>query len=82
LKLEKTLGFRNLQEKLEIIFFQSGKLFFPIFPSATLQRNNEIPNQSNLLGLRKDRKYLVRKKKNLSLNTKKNLVEVCAGLKG
>ena len=36
-------------------FFQSGKLFFPIFPSATLQRNNEIPNQSNLLGLRKEK---------------------------
>ena len=30
----------------------------PIFPSATLQKNNEIPNQSNFLGLRKDKKRL------------------------
>ena len=27
-----------------------------IFPSATLQRNNEISNKSNSLGLRKDMK--------------------------
>jgi hypothetical protein len=26
-----------------------------------LQKDNEIPNQSNLLGLRKDRKYVVGK---------------------
>ena len=37
-------------------FFQSGKLFFPIFPSVTLQNSNEIPNHSSLLGMRKDRK--------------------------
>ena len=30
------------------------KIFFPIFPYATLERNNEVPNQSNLLGLRKE----------------------------
>ena len=36
-------------------FFQSGKLFLSIFSSATIQMNNEIPNQSNLLGLRKDK---------------------------
>ena len=34
------------------LFFPIWNIFFPIFPSATLQRNNEIPNQSNLLGLR------------------------------
>ena len=32
------------------------KLFFPIFSNATLQRNNETPNQSNFWGLKKDRK--------------------------
>ena len=37
-------------------FPQSGKLLFPIFPSAILQRNNEIPKKSNFLGLRKNRK--------------------------
>jgi len=36
--------------------FPIWKIIFSILPSATLQRNNEIPNQSNLLGLRKDRK--------------------------
>jgi hypothetical protein len=25
-------------------FFQCGKLFFPIFPTPILQRNNELPN--------------------------------------
>ena len=40
----------------KIFFFQSGKLFFPIFSSATLQRNTEIPNESNLLGLRREKK--------------------------
>jgi hypothetical protein len=25
-------------------FFQPGKIFFPIFPDATLQKNNEISN--------------------------------------
>ena len=40
-----------------IMKFQSGK---KKIPSATLQKNNEIPNQSNLLGLRKDRKKLER----------------------
>jgi hypothetical protein len=34
--------------------------FFPtwknIFPGATVQKDNEISNQNNLLGLRKDRK--------------------------
>ena len=44
--------------QVEIFFFQSGKLFFPIFPSATLLMDNEISNQNNLLGLRKDRKQL------------------------
>ena len=34
------------------IFFQPGKIFFPIFPGATLQKNNEISNQDNFLGLR------------------------------
>ena len=33
------------------------------FPSAKLQRNNEIPNQSNLLGLRTDRKYHISARK-------------------
>ena len=37
-------------------FFQPGKIFFPIFPGAKLQKNNEISNQDNILGLRKDRK--------------------------
>ena len=55
---------QNTNEKFEkkissrTIFFQPGKIFFPIFPGATLQKNNEISNQNNLLGLRKDRKYL------------------------
>ena len=40
------------------IFFQPGKIFLPIFPIATLQKNNEISNKNNLLGLRKDRKKL------------------------
>ena len=35
-----------------------SNLIFPIFPGATLQKNNEISNKSNLLGLRKDRKKL------------------------
>ena len=39
-----------------IFFFQSGKLFFPIFPSATLHRNNEIPNPNIFWRPRKDRK--------------------------
>ena len=38
------------------IFFQPVKIFFPIFPGATLQKNNEISNKNNLLGLRKDMK--------------------------
>ena len=38
------------------IFFQPGKILFPLFPGATLQKNNEISNKNNLLGLRKDRK--------------------------
>jgi hypothetical protein len=30
---------------IRTFFFQYGKLFFPIFPSATtLQNSNEIPN--------------------------------------
>ena len=28
-------------------FFQPGKIFFPIFPGATLQKNNKISNQDN-----------------------------------
>ena len=36
-------------------FFQPGKIFFPSFPGATLQKNNEISNQDNFFGLRKDR---------------------------
>ena len=44
--------------QVEHFFFQPGKFFFPIFPGATLQKNNEISNKSNLLGLRKDRKKL------------------------
>ena len=42
--------------QVEQFFFQPGKIFFPIFPSATLQKDNEISNQNNFLGLRKDRK--------------------------
>ena len=42
--------------QVEQFFFQPGKIFFPIFPGATLQKNNEISNQDNFLGLRKDRK--------------------------
>ena len=41
--------------QVEQFFFQPGKIFFPIFPGATLQKNNEISNKNNLLGLRKDR---------------------------
>ena len=44
--------------QVEQFFFQPGKIFFPIFPGATLQKNNEISNKNNLLGLRKDRKKL------------------------
>ena len=44
--------------QIEQFFFQPEILFFPIFPSARLQRNNEIINQNNLLGLRKGRKQL------------------------
>ena len=40
------------------IFFPTWKNIFPIFPGATLQKNNEISNQDNFLGLRKDRKQL------------------------
>ena len=43
---------------VEQFFFQPGKIFFPIFPSATLLMDNEISNQNNFLGLRKDRKQL------------------------
>jgi len=42
--------------QVEQFFFQPGKIFFPIFSGATLQKNNEISNQDNFLGLRKDRK--------------------------
>ena len=49
--------------QMEKIFFQIEQFFsnlendfFLIFISVTLKRSNEIPNQSNLLGLRKDRK--------------------------
>ena len=39
--------------------FDFGLLgLIPIFPDATLQKNNEISNKNNLLGLRKDRKKL------------------------
>ena len=31
--------------------FQPGKIFFPILPGATLQKNNEISNQNKLFGL-------------------------------
>ena len=41
---------------LNRFFFQSGKLFLPIFQSVTLQNSDEIPNHSSLLGMRKDRK--------------------------
>jgi hypothetical protein len=44
--------------KMEKIIFPARKFFFPISPGATLQKNNEISNQNNLLGLRKDRKKL------------------------
>ena len=49
-KMEKILF------QAEQFFSQPGKIFFPIFPGATLQKNNEISNKNNLLGLRKDRK--------------------------
>ena len=40
-------------------FYQPEKIyFFQFFSGATLQKNNEISNQNNLLGLRKDKKYL------------------------
>ena len=42
--------------QVEHFFFQPGKILFPIFPGATLQKNNEISNKNNLLGLKKDRK--------------------------
>ena len=42
--------------QVEQFFFQRGKIFFPIFPFTTLQKNNEISNQDNFWGLRKDRK--------------------------
>ena len=42
--------------KMEKIIFPTRKNIFPIFPGATLQKNNKISNQNNLLGLRKDRK--------------------------
>ena len=42
--------------QVEQFFFQPGKIFFPIFPGATLQKNNEISNQNIFLGMRKDRK--------------------------
>ena len=38
------------------IFFPTWKDIFPIFPGATLKKNNEISNQDNFWGLRKDRK--------------------------
>ena len=41
---------------LNRFFFQSGKLFLPIFQSVILQNSDEIPNHSSLLGMRKDRK--------------------------
>ena len=41
---------------VEQFFFQPGKIFFPTFPGATLQKNNEISKKNNLLGLRKHRK--------------------------
>ena len=37
------------------IFCPTWKKKIPIFLGATLQKNNEISNQNNLLGLRKDR---------------------------
>jgi len=46
------------EPSVEQFFFQPGKIFFPIFPGATFQKNNEISNQDNFLGLRKDRKKL------------------------
>ena len=39
--------------QVEQFLFQPGKIFFPC---ATLQKDNEISSQINLLGLRKDRK--------------------------
>ena len=41
---------------IEQFLFQPGKILLPIFPGATIQKNNEISNQDNFLGLRKDRK--------------------------
>ena len=39
------------------IFFHEEQFFFPnwkiVFPSAILQRNNKIPNQSNFEGVEK-----------------------------
>ena len=42
--------------QVQLFFFKPGKIVFPNFPGATLQNSNEISNQNNLLGLRKDRK--------------------------
>ena len=49
--LEQIIQTVKGQDNYGNIFFQSG-FFYPNF--STLQRNNEIPNQSNSLGLRKN----------------------------
>jgi hypothetical protein len=50
-------NFSNWEKYFSQIFFQPGKIFFPIFPpGATLQKDNDISNQNIFLGLRKDRK--------------------------
>ena len=56
-----TVGQNNFVNKVPFPIW----IFFPFF-QVQLQRNNEIPNQSNLLGLRKYRKSL---KKYLCLNS-------------
>ena len=42
--------------QVELLFIQPEKIFFSIFPGATLQKNNEISNKKNSLGLRKEEK--------------------------
>ena len=57
-KMEKInfLTRKNIFSKQNISFSKLEKYFFPILPGATLQKGNEISNQNNLLGLKKDRK--------------------------
>ena len=55
-KNEKKIQLGKRFFQVEQFFFRPGKIFFPSFPGATLQKNNEISNKNNSLGLRKDGK--------------------------